>query len=101
MIWRHQPEDISAPRCFTIEDELRKALDIPVFHDDQHGTAVVVLAGLINALKVVRKTMSGIKVVVSGVGAAGVACTRSSWLPACGTSSAAIGPALCTAGAGR
>ena len=69
-------EDISAPRCFTIEDELRKALDIPVFHDDQHGTAVVVLAGLINALKVVRKTMSGIKVVVSGVGAAGVACTR-------------------------
>src|SRR6266403_1495475 len=69
-------EDISAPRCFDIEERLQKALDIPVFHDDQHGTAVVVLAALINALKIVRKQMSDIKVVVNGVGAAGVACTK-------------------------
>jgi malate dehydrogenase (oxaloacetate-decarboxylating) len=69
-------EDISAPRCFEVEERLQKLVDIPVFHDDQHGTAVVVLAGLINALKVVNKTPEGIKVVVSGIGAAGVACTR-------------------------
>src|SRR5258706_6300917 len=66
-------EDISAPRCFEIEDRLKEELDIPVFHDDQHGTAVVVLAALINALKIVGKQMSEIKVVVNGVGAAGVA----------------------------
>ncbi len=69
-------EDISAPRCFQIEQRLREELDIPVFHDDQHGTAVVVLAALTNALKLVGKEMSEIKVVVSGVGAAGVACTK-------------------------
>jgi malate dehydrogenase (oxaloacetate-decarboxylating) len=69
-------EDISAPRCFEIEDRLRHELDIPVFHDDQHGTAVVVLAALINALKLVGKRMTDIKVVVSGVGAAGVACSK-------------------------
>jgi len=69
-------EDISAPRCFEIEDRLKQELDIPVFHDDQHGTAVVVLAALINALKIVGKEMGEIKVVVSGVGAAGVACTK-------------------------
>lgn len=69
-------EDISAPRCFEIEDRLREELDIPVFHDDQHGTAVVVLAALINALKIVGKQMSEIKVVVNGVGAAGVACSK-------------------------
>jgi malate dehydrogenase (oxaloacetate-decarboxylating) len=69
-------EDISAPRCFEIEDRLKEELDIPVFHDDQHGTAVVVLAALINALKLVGKNMSDIKVVVNGVGAAGVACTK-------------------------
>jgi len=69
-------EDISAPRCFEIEERLRHELDIPVFHDDQHGTAVVVLAALINALKLVGKRMSDIKVVVSGVGAAGVACSK-------------------------
>ena len=69
-------EDISAPRCFEIEDRLKEELDIPVFHDDQHGTAVVVLAALINALKIVGKEMGGIKVVVNGVGAAGVACTK-------------------------
>jgi len=69
-------EDISAPRCFEIEDRLKKELDIPVFHDDQHGTAVVVLAALINALKIVNKKMSEIKVVVTGVGAAGVACSK-------------------------
>ena len=69
-------EDISAPRCFEIEDRLKAELDIPVFHDDQHGTAVVVLAALTNALKIVGKRMSEIKVVVSGVGAAGVACTK-------------------------
>jgi malate dehydrogenase (oxaloacetate-decarboxylating) len=69
-------EDISAPRCFEIEDRLKEELDIPVFHDDQHGTAVVVLAALINALKIVGKQMADIKVVVNGVGAAGVACTK-------------------------
>ena len=69
-------EDISAPRCFEIEDRLKEELDIPVFHDDQHGTAVVVLAALINALKIVGKNIDEIKVVVNGVGAAGVACTR-------------------------
>ena len=69
-------EDISAPRCFEIEDRLKEELDIPVFHDDQHGTAVVVLAALINALKIVNKRMEEIKVVVNGVGAAGVACSK-------------------------
>jgi malate dehydrogenase (oxaloacetate-decarboxylating) len=69
-------EDISAPRCFEIENRLREELDIPVFHDDQHGTAVVVLAALVNALKIVGKRMSDIKVVVSGIGAAGAACSK-------------------------
>ena len=69
-------EDISAPRCFEIEERLQQELDIPVFHDDQHGTAVVMIAGLINALKVVGKQASDIKAVVAGVGAAGTACTR-------------------------
>lgn len=69
-------EDISAPRCFEIEERLTEELDIPVFHDDQHGTAVVVLAALINALKIVGKKMEDIKVVVNGIGAAGVACTK-------------------------
>lgn len=64
-------EDISAPRCVTIERELKKALNIPVFHDDQHGTAIVVAAGLINALKLVNKRFDELKVVVSGAGAAG------------------------------
>jgi malate dehydrogenase (oxaloacetate-decarboxylating) len=66
-------EDISAPRCFEIEGRLKKELNIPVFHDDQHGTAVVVLAGLINALKIVGKRLEDIRVVVSGLGAAGIA----------------------------
>ena len=69
-------EDISAPRCFEVETRLKEALDIPVFHDDQHGTAVVVLAALFNALKVVEKPIDQLKVVVSGIGAAGVACTK-------------------------
>jgi len=69
-------EDISAPRCFEIEDRLKAELDIPVFHDDQHGTAVVVLAALINALKIVHKPIADLTVVVSGVGAAGVACSK-------------------------
>jgi malate dehydrogenase (oxaloacetate-decarboxylating) len=69
-------EDISAPRCFVIEDRLKQELDIPVFHDDQHGTAVVVMAALINALKVVGKRIDEIKVVVAGVGAAGTACSK-------------------------
>ncbi|PDO09872.1 MAG: NAD-dependent malic enzyme [Candidatus Reconcilbacillus cellulovorans] len=67
-------EDISSPRCFEIERRLAEELDIPVFHDDQHGTAVVALAGLINALKVVGKRMEDVTVVVNGAGAAGVAC---------------------------
>ena len=67
-------EDISSPRCMEIEHRLQNILDIPVFHDDQHGTAIVVLAALINALKIVKKRMHGLKVVVSGIGAAGLAC---------------------------
>ena len=69
-------EDISAPRCFEIEDRLRDELDIPVFHDDQHGTAIVVLAALLNALRVVGKELSDCRAVVTGVGAAGVATTK-------------------------
>ncbi|HET7355664.1 MAG TPA: NAD-dependent malic enzyme [Nocardioidaceae bacterium] len=69
-------EDISAPRCFEIEARLREELDIPVFHDDQHGTAIVVLAALTNALRVVGKTMSSVRVVMSGAGAAGSAILR-------------------------
>ncbi|HRD69427.1 MAG TPA: malic enzyme-like NAD(P)-binding protein [Legionella sp.] len=69
-------EDISAPRCFEIEERLKNELDIPVFHDDQHGTAVVLTAAMINALKVVRKKPEHIKVVLVGVGAAGTACTK-------------------------
>ncbi|HZC18245.1 MAG TPA: NADP-dependent malic enzyme, partial [Rubrobacteraceae bacterium] len=69
-------EDISSPRCFEIEERLQEELEIPVFHDDQHGTAVVVLAGLINSLKIVGKEMKELKVVVNGVGASGSACVR-------------------------
>jgi malate dehydrogenase (oxaloacetate-decarboxylating) len=69
-------EDISAPRCFEIETRLKQELDIPVFHDDQHGTAVVVLAGMINALKIVHKEIGAIKAVVNGAGAAGIAVTK-------------------------
>lgn len=69
-------EDISAPRCFEIEERLKKELDIPVFHDDQHGTAIVVLAGIINALKVVGKKIEKIRIVISGSGAAGVAIMK-------------------------
>ncbi|CAN5715297.1 malate oxidoreductase [soil metagenome] len=69
-------EDISAPRCFEIEERLKKELDIPVFHDDQHGTAVVVLAALINSLKITGKTFGDLRVVVNGVGASGVACAK-------------------------
>ena len=69
-------EDISAPRCFEIEERLKKILDIPVFHDDQHGTAIVVLAGIINGLKVTGKNKEDCKVVVNGAGSAGVAITK-------------------------
>ena len=69
-------EDISAPRCFEIEERLKAELDIPVFHDDQHGTAIVVLAGIMNALKVVGKQKENCKVVVNGAGSAGVAITK-------------------------
>jgi malate dehydrogenase (oxaloacetate-decarboxylating) len=69
-------EDIAAPRCFEIERRLQETLDIPVFHDDQHGTAVVVLAALLNALKVVRKQADSVRVVVVGAGAAGLACAK-------------------------
>lgn len=69
-------EDISAPRCFEIEKRLKQELDIPVFHDDQHGTAAVMTAALINALKIVKKNLKDIKVVFNGVGAAGTACTN-------------------------
>src|SRR5688572_31811282 len=66
-------EDIAAPRCFEIERRLRDELDIPVFHDDQHGTAIVVLAALLNALKIVGKRLEDVKIVITGVGAAGIA----------------------------
>lgn len=69
-------EDISAPRCFEIEERLKSILDIPVFHDDQHGTAIVVLAGIINALKIVGKKKEDCKIVVNGAGSAGVAITK-------------------------
>lgn len=69
-------EDIAAPHCFEIEERLKKEMDIPVFHDDQHGTAIVTLAGLVNALKLVGKKMSDIKVVVNGAGAAGIAIIK-------------------------
>jgi malate dehydrogenase (oxaloacetate-decarboxylating) len=69
-------EDISAPRCFEIERRLKEKLDIPVFHDDQHGTAIVVLAGLYNALKIAHKTLPDVKIVVNGAGAAGIAITK-------------------------
>lgn len=69
-------EDISAPRCFEIEERLKKILDIPVFHDDQHGTAIVVLAGVINALKVVGKKKENCRIVVNGAGSAGIAITK-------------------------
>ncbi|MET0730489.1 MAG: NAD-dependent malic enzyme [Solirubrobacterales bacterium] len=69
-------EDISAPRCFEIEDRLREELDIPVFHDDQHGTAVVMMAALFNSLKIVGKPIESLRVVMVGLGAAGIACTK-------------------------
>jgi malate dehydrogenase (oxaloacetate-decarboxylating) len=69
-------EDIAAPRCFEIEERLRKELDVPVFHDDQHGTAVVVLAALLNALRIVKKDLKKLRVVVTGVGAAGTATIK-------------------------
>ncbi|AMQ05598.1 MULTISPECIES: NADP-dependent malic enzyme [Sporosarcina] len=69
-------EDISAPRCFEIEKRLREECDIPVFHDDQHGTAIVVGAGLLNALKVVNKSMETVKIVINGAGAAGIAIVK-------------------------
>lgn len=69
-------EDISAPRCFEVEDRLKEKIDIPVFHDDQHGTAVVMLAALINALKLVGKSLTDVRFVISGCGAAGVACAK-------------------------
>ncbi len=69
-------EDISAPRCFEIEETLKKCCDIPIFHDDQHGTAVITLAGLLNALKVVGKNLNEVKIVTSGAGAAGIAIIK-------------------------
>lgn len=69
-------EDICAPRCFEIEERLKVELDMPVFHDDQHGTAIIILAGLINAVKVAKKDIENIKIVISGVGAAGIAAAK-------------------------
>lgn len=69
-------EDISAPRCFEIEERLKREIDIPVMHDDQHGAAIIVLAGLVNALKVVKKKLQDVKIVVSGAGAAGTAIVK-------------------------
>ena len=86
-------EDISSPRCFEIEQRLREELDIPVFHDDQHGTAVVLYAALINALKIVNKSIHEIKVVVCGIGAAGIACIKFYYPRGSQTSLAWIGKA--------
>ena len=69
-------EDISAPRCFEIEKRLIEEMDIPVFHDDQHGTAIVVLAALINALKVVEKEDDNAKIIINGAGSAGIAIAK-------------------------
>ena len=69
-------EDIAAPRCFEIEKKLKEKCDIPIFHDDQHGTAVIVAAGLINSLKLVGKKFEDIKVVMNGAGAAGIAIAK-------------------------
>ncbi len=69
-------EDISAPRCFEIEKQLKEQLDIPIFHDDQHGTAIVVAAGIINSLKIVKKNMKDLKITICGAGAAGIAVTK-------------------------
>jgi malate dehydrogenase (oxaloacetate-decarboxylating) len=69
-------EDIAAPQCFEIEERLKKEVDIPVFHDDQHGTAIVTVAGLVNALKIVNKSMKDLKIVLNGAGAAGIAITK-------------------------
>jgi malate dehydrogenase (oxaloacetate-decarboxylating) len=69
-------EDISAPRCFEVEERLKESLKIPVFHDDQHGTAVVCLAALINALKVVKKRLENVSIVISGAGAAGTSIIK-------------------------
>ena len=69
-------EDIAAPRCFEIEKKLKEKCDIPIFHDDQHGTAVIVAAGLINSLKLVHKKLDEIKVVMNGAGAAGIAIAK-------------------------
>ncbi|MFL6517576.1 MAG: NADP-dependent malic enzyme, partial [Bacillus sp. (in: firmicutes)] len=69
-------EDIAAPRCFEIEERLKKELNIPVFHDDQHGTAIVVLAALLNALKIVKKSIYKVKVVINGAGSAGIAIAK-------------------------
>lgn len=71
--WGINLEDIAAPNCFYIEEELKKRLNIPVFHDDQHGTAIVVLAGLINALKITKKELWSLKIIIAGAGAAGLA----------------------------
>lgn len=81
-------EDISAPRCFEVEERLKKELDIPVFHDDQHGTAIVVLAGLMNALNVVDKRMEDVSIVISGAGAAGISIAK--LLIACGAENIAM-----------
>lgn len=69
-------EDIAAPNCFVIEDELKKRLNIPVFHDDQHGTAIVVLAGIINALKITNKNIETMKIIIAGAGAAGLSIAK-------------------------
>src|SRR5207302_10006021 len=69
-------EDIAAPTCFVVEDALRERVDIPVFHDDQHGTAIVTLAALVNALKIVGKRMEDVRIVMLGAGAAGLAVTK-------------------------
>ena len=92
-------EDIAAPRCFEIERRLKESLDIPVFHDDQHGTAVVVLAALLNALKVVGKAAEDVRVVIVGAGAAGLACAKIILSTASATSSCATSAASCTPGA--
>ena len=93
-------EDISAPRCFEIERRVIDALDCPVMHDDQHGTAIIVLAALLGATKVLDRAMTSLRVVISGAGAAGVACANFFWPLVFPTSPCWIRKASCTPGAG-
>ena len=95
-------EDIKAPECFYIEEALKKVMNIPVFHDDQHGTAIISGAALVNALEIVGKKIDQVKVVFSGAGAAGIACARLYEKLACGMRTFCLSiPKVCSSKAGQ